>query len=256
MKKFMTIAAMFAAVMMSFSSCEKDNGGKNEGGNNNGGGTTEVCPDCGEDPCVCEEEPTTAITIDGDFSDWDAVQTVGATCAEGAKWTALKSVKVYVDQVYINVLIEVDEAQVTGDAPIDIYINADNSQNPGNNNWLGQSGQDYLLEGAYYADGQVVSFDPGLYPYTGSDQEVEWAWDTVNPLMPDGSGVASGAGTVGKYEIAIIKEMLMGVELGAEFGFGITVSQNWEPVGLLPNDTVTDENTNGANYFLVVKDVK
>ena len=109
-----------------------------------------------------------------------------------------------------------------------------------------------LLEGGYYVEGEVISFDPGLYPYTGSDQEVEWAWDVENPLLAEGNGLASGAGTVAKYELAILIELLNGVELADTFGFGITVSQNWEPVGLLPNDTVTDENTNGAAKFLEV----
>ena len=250
MKKFMTLAAIFAAAMMSFTACEEtkpDNGGTTIDEN--------LCPDCGKDPCECPEEYASPITIDGDFADWDALdasKVASATCATDAKWTALKSVKVYADEVYINVLMEVDADQITSDSPIDIYLNTDNSENPGNNNWLGQSGQDVLLEGGYYVEGEVISFDPGLYPYTGSDQEVEWAWDVENPLLAEGNGLASGAGTVAKYEIAILIELLNGVELADTFGFGITVSQNWEPVGLLPNDTVTDENTNGAAKFLEV----
>ena len=250
MKKFMTLAAIFAAAMMSFTACEETKP-------DNGGTTTDenLCPDCGKDPCECPEEYVSPITIDGDFADWDALdasKVASATCATDAKWTALKSVKVYADEVYINVLMEVDADQITSDSPIDIYLNTDNSDNPGNQNWLGQSGQDVLLEGGYYVEGEVISFDPGLYPYTGSDQEVEWAWDVENPLLAEGNGLASGAGTVAKYELAILIELLNGVELADTFGFGITVSQNWEPVGLLPNDTVTDENTNGAAKFLEV----
>lgn len=63
MKKFMTIAAMFAAVMVSFSSCKKDPAPQ-------GGNTVVTCPDCGEamDDCTCGEFES-AIKIDGDFAD-------------------------------------------------------------------------------------------------------------------------------------------------------------------------------------------
>ena len=254
MKKFMTLAAI-AALMISFASCDEKTPNPNNPDKPNTDQPADVCPDCGKNPCECEPEYASPITIDGNFADWDALdasKVASATCATDAKWTALKSVKVYADEVYINVLMEVDADQITSDCPIDIYLNVDNSVNPGNNNWLGQSGQDVLLEGAYYSEGAVVSYDPGLYPYTGSDQEVEWAWDVENPLLAEGMGLASGAGTVAKYELAILIELLNGVELADTFGFGITVSQDWEPVGLLPNDTVTDENTNGAAEFLKV----
>ena len=93
MKKFMTIAAMFAAVMVSFSSCKKDD--KPQGGN-----TEVTCPDCGEamDDCTCGEFES-AIKIDGDFADWAAVTPVTATCNPDAKWTALTTLKVYTDEM-------------------------------------------------------------------------------------------------------------------------------------------------------------
>ena len=62
MKKIMTLAAMFAAVMMSFSACNpddtkpQDKPGTEQGGEN-------------EDEGNQEEEATAAISIDGDFAD-------------------------------------------------------------------------------------------------------------------------------------------------------------------------------------------
>ena len=97
MKKFMTFAAMFAAVAMSFSACTKDNGDDN-------GKTpeTEVCPDCGEalEDCTCEEEFVSAITVDGKFDDWAAITPLTATCDPDAKYTALETLKVYTDEMY------------------------------------------------------------------------------------------------------------------------------------------------------------
>ena len=58
MKKFMTFAAMFAAVAIAFTACNKEE--KPQGGNN----TTTVCPDCGEDPCTCDDYES-PVKIDG-----------------------------------------------------------------------------------------------------------------------------------------------------------------------------------------------
>ena len=247
MKKIMTLAAMFAAVMMSFTACSPDDTKPQDKPNTEQDGNE----DEGK-----EDEYVSPITIDGEFADWDALdasKVATAECATEAKLTALKSVKVYADAMFINILIEVDADQIAAACPIDIYFNADNSANTAANNWTNQGGQDCLLEGGYFDGTAVSSFDPGCYPYTGAEDVVEWAWDVENPLIAEGSGLASGAGTVAKYELAIMTEMLAGVvDLADTFAMGITVSQDWEPVGLLPNADVTEDNTNGAAPFLTV----
>ena len=120
MKKIMTLAAMFAAVAMTFSACNKeqkpDNGG-NEGGNN----TEQTCPDCGENPCVCEPEYEAPITIDGDFSDWDSVNAAVAYCDPEAKYTALSTFKCYADDVYVFVYFEFVEDEI-GHMFLSMYI--------------------------------------------------------------------------------------------------------------------------------------
>ena len=51
--------------------------------------------------------------------------------------------------------------------------------------------------------------------------------------------------------------MLMGVELGEQFGLGFMIATpDWATVGCLPNVDVTDENPNGKAALLKVTDVK
>ena len=126
MKKFMTLAAIFAAVAMSFSACEKEENKNNGGGNN----TVTTCPDCGEalEDCTCGEF-VSAITIDGEFADWAAVTPVTATCNPDAKWTALETLKVYTDEMYIHIYFEFSEDEIVDLAwvPFHVYINQDNN---------------------------------------------------------------------------------------------------------------------------------
>ena len=247
MKKIMTLAAMFAAVMVSFSSCTKDD--KPQGGNE-----TVTCPDCGEaeEDCTCNDFQA-AIQIDGDFADWAAVTPVSATCNPDAKYTALTTLKVYTDEMYIHVYFEFSDDEIVDRAwvPFHVYINADNNtEGCGDDQWIGQGGQDFLMEGAVLAEDAFCSYNPGLFTYAGVDPAtVEWAWTEV---LPEGSGVASGAGAGNKYELSIMKEMLPGVELASTFGLGVDIQQSWNSVGVLPNTAIADDNANGAVPMLQV----
>ena len=245
MKKFFALAAIFAATMMSFTACEKD-GGKTDGPE------VEVCPDCGQDPCECEEEYVNPITIDGDFADWATVTPVSATCNADAKYTALTALKVYTDEMYIHVYFEFSEDEIADRewVPFHVYINQDNNtEGCGDDQWLGQGGQDWLMEGAVIAN-EFCSYDPGLFKYIGADPAtVEWAWESV---LPEGSGIASGMGSGNKYELSIMKEMIPGLDLAETFGLGVDIQQSWNSVGVLPNTAIADDNANGAVAMLQV----
>ena len=248
MKKFMTLAAMFAAVMVSFSSCNKED--KPQGGGN----TVVTCPDCGEaeEDCTCGDFQA-AIQIDGDFADWAAVTPLTATCNPDAKYTALTTLKVYTDEMYIHIYFEFSDDEIVDRAwvPFHVYINADNNtEGCGDDQWIGQGGQDFLMEGAVLADDAFCSYNPGLFTYAGVDlTTVEWAWTDV---LPEGSGIASGAGAGNKYELSIMKEMVPGMELASTFGLGVDIQQSWNSVGVLPNTAIADDNANGAVPMLQV----
>ena len=249
MKKFMTLAAIFAATMMSFTACE-DTTTPDQGGND-----VVTCPDCGEAEadCTCGEYKA-LVTIDGDFADWaalDASKVSVAKCNADAKWTALETVKVYADEMYINVYFEFSDDEIADRAwvPFHVYINQDASEAAGNDQFLGQGGQDWLLEGAVMADGEFCSYNPALFSYDGAEDTVEWAYGEV---LPEGSGIGSGAGAGNKYEFALMVEMLQGVELSDVFGIGFDIQQSWNSVGVLPNTAIADDNANGAVEMLQV----
>ena len=253
MKKFMTFAAMFAAVAIAFTACNKEE--KPQGDNN----TVVTCPDCGqpEDDCTCNDFEA-AIKIDGDFADWAAVTPITATCDPDAKYTALTTLKVYTDEMYIHVYFEFSEDEIVDLAwvPFHVYINANNNtEGMGDDQWIAQAGQDFLFEGAVIAN-EFCSYDPGLFTYNeehadadGDFTTVDWAWDSV---LPEGSGIATGAGAGNKYELSIMKEMVPGMELAETFGLGVDIQQSWNSVGVLPNTAMTDTNASGAAPMLQV----
>ena len=248
MKKFFALAAIFAATMISFTACEEDKPvgpGPDET-------PADVCEECGKNPCECEPEFVCKITCDGDFADWAAVTPVSATGNADAKYTALSALKVYTDEMYIHIYFEFSDDEIADRewVPFHVYINQDNNtEGCGDDQWLGQGGQDWLMEGAVIAN-EFCSYNPALFSYAGADlATVEWAWTEV---LPEGSGIASGAGNGNKYELSIMKEMIPGLDLADTFGLGVDIQQSWNSVGVLPNTAIADDNADGAVGMLQV----
>ena len=237
---------MFAAVAIAFTACNK------EEKPNNGGNTVVTCPECGEPEadCTCGDYES-PITIDGDFADWNNVAAVTATCNPDAKWTALEKVKVYADAMYINVYFEFSQDELVDleSVPFHIYINEDASEAAGNDQFLGQGGQDWLLEGFVFSGGSFCNYDPYLFSYDGAEDTVEWAYGEV---LPEGTGIGTGAGAGNKYELSIMVEMLQGVQLSDTFTIGFDIQQSWNSVGVLPNTAIADDNANGAAPMLAI----
>jgi len=264
MKKIMTLAAIFAAVMMGISSCNPDDTKPEQKPDTEQPGTEDETPGTeDETPGTEDETPGTedetpaelGIVIDGDFADWDAVPEANlytATCAEEATYTALKVFKVCADADYVNVYFEYDVEQVVDLAwtPIHLYLDADNSAETGGGDAnYSDADAEFMFEGVFAADGDFVSFDPALFHWWGEVGATGWLWTDPNETftdgdgknwgadMPEGSGIAEGAGVVaeGKYELQITKEMAAGVEWADTFGIGIDIQQSWTTVGMLPN---------------------
>ncbi len=251
MKKIMTLAAMFAAVMMGVSSCNPDDtkpqdkpdteqGGENNGDENNGEeGDEYVCP----------------ITIDGDFADWDALtNAVTATCdAENITKAGLKSLKAYADQYFLNVYVEIDHDIISDTTPeignVLMLAFSSSTDKGGYNAW-----SDLCVEYMAYADiytttaGEYASWNGALYLWTGELHAEGWSWDTaVEDLM------ANGAGSGDKYEISIMMDVLGQVmDLDGKILLGAIMQQTWNAAGVLPNAAPTEENANGTAPMLEV----
>ena len=251
MKKVFAILAVAAAICSV--SCQKNNSGKSGGKTPSGGGGEYVQP----------------ITIDGQFEDWaalDASKVATAKCATGAHWTALKTVKVYADPTFVFVYIEWDKEQIKyynnpddpEDAewvPFHVYINNDNDAATGGfSDQFADACIDVLFEGFLTDGDKFASYDPGAYLWVGEAGGSGWGW-TESAVVEAGSGIASGAGVEGKYEIAIVRELIPN-GLTDTFSIGFDIQQGWDSVGVLPNAEATEDNGAGVANSLTVVTVK
>ena len=216
-------------------------------------GQEEVCPDCGENPCVCETEYVSPINVtDGTAADWDkldAKYVATTTHADGASMDGLKSVKVYADEMYINLLVEVNDEVVTDRAwtPFHVYFNADNNAATGGfgDQWI-TADVDVMLETVIYADGAVYPYNPAVFKWWGADGENGWLW--TNPEVPGtsengwGAEVPEGSMPIGtsqaveggKIEIQLMWELIP-ANWADKFTVGFDIQQSWNSVGILPN---------------------
>lgn len=248
MKRIFRFAALAAALAGMFLSCSKENGkGYRPGGDDDD-----------------EEEQTAAITltIDGDFSDWDALpETVNVTTVTTdakASRTALTGAKFCMDENFVYVYFIYDETQITDKSwvPFHVYLDADNSDATGGyGDEFEDADTEFLLETAVFSGGEFISWDPALFKWWGEVGGTGWVWSDPNTehssddlwgaVLGEGSGIASGAGKGNAYELRIIKEMCAGVTFADTIGIGIDIQQNWTSVGVLPNTAVSDSNVNG-----------
>ena len=211
----------------------------------------EKCPDCGENPCVCETEYVSPIDVtDGTAADWDkldAKYVATTTHADGASMDGLKSVKVYADEMYINLLVEVNDDVVTDRAwtPFHVYFNADNDATTGGfgDQWL-TADVDLMLETAIFADG-AAQYNPAVFKWWGGNGESGWLWTDPNGVadetngwgaeIPEGSMPIGNAQMVnGKIEIQLMWELIP-ANWADKFSVGFDIQQSWNSVGILPN---------------------
>jgi hypothetical protein len=228
-------------------------------------------PNPGPDP----DEPVfeSKITVDGDFADWDALDASKVSVAElpalPVKYDALTKVKVYADEMYLNVYFEFDDVAIADRAwtPFHCYINADGNETTGGGDalWAPYCAE-WMLEGIIFVEGEFNSYDPALFPWdeasaTADGVEYGWYWkvegaagdetDNWGALIGENNGLASGAGNGNAYEFQVVREMIPG-EWADTFTIGFDIQQNWSTAGALPILTATDENPDGATTMMSV----
>lgn len=199
-----------------------------------------------------EQEYVQIIKVDDNsLADWNNVPAeylATTTHVEGASMDGLKSVKVYADELYINLLVEVNDEVVTDRAwtPFHVYINADNNAATGGfgDQWITPD-VDVMLETAIFADG-AAQYNPAVFKWWGADGESGWLWtDPENPgtadngwgaVVPEGSMPIGVAQMVdGKIEIQLLWELIPANWAGDKFTIGFDIQQEWSSVGILPN---------------------
>lgn len=213
----------------------------------------EVCEVCGENPCICPGDYVDPINVtDGSAADWDALPAayVASTVhAEGCSMDGLKSVKVYSDEMYLNVLVEVNLEVVTDHewTPFHMYINADGSATTGGyGDEFADADAEVMLETAIYQSG-AVAYNPAVFHWFGEVGGSGWLWTDPNgvadetngwgAIVPEGSlpiGEAQAVNGIGTVEIKLLKELIPAT-WADEFTIGFDIQQSWSSVGILPN---------------------
>lgn len=193
----------------------------------------------GADPTPPVEEDVNTITIDGDFSDWDALAATKvyvAKSSEDSRYLGLKTLKINATSTNINGYLEVNDDIIVPDVSVymNIYLNVDNSISAGNDTWKGQAGIDYMTEGYLMKSNAFVSYDPTVYKYTGAENN--WSW-SVESILSKGKGITMGSGSGNRYEFTIDKAKLSEhqIEIDDTFSLGVIISQNWNTIGALPS---------------------
>ena len=239
MKKFMTLAAMFAAVMVSFTACEDQTTDPTPTPGE------EVCADCGKTPCECEAEPEFAIKIDGDFSDWDNLEGVQvATLPAGdVSYEQLKTFKAYADETFIYVFCEFDPENTLVFVP---YFDLDGNPATGNDSKWSGAGYEAKAEGSVFeeldgpAQGAAHAWDPAFY-YYGDPSDVLDAGLAVTSSVPAAYKNGNWA-----FEASILRELVVDSYAAIfsdtktdSFTFGmIQYDLNWDYIGKLPCKTL------------------
>lgn len=188
---------------------------------------------------------------DSTLADWDnvpAAYLATTTHVEGASMDGLKSVKVYADQMYIFLLVEVNDDVVTDRAwtPFHVYLNTDNSATTGGfaDQWV-TGDVDVMLETAIFADG-AAQYNPAVFKWWGEVGATGWSWTDPEveataengwgALVPEGSSPIGAAQMVdGKVEIQLLRELIPGTWAADKFTVGFDIQQSWSSVGILPN---------------------
>ena len=206
----------------------------------------------GEGPAI--EPFVSLISVeDNSVADWRKVPSqyiASASCAAGAKWTALKNVKVYADKEYINILIEYDPLQITSTdwVPFHVYLNADHSTATGGSvgQWI-DTDIEILMEAAIIENGEHVSYNPGVFEYRGTIGAHEWAWQ---PVSVQDSIIGRSQKIGNRFEIQLSRTSLpiKWDEIGFTIGFDI--QQSWNSVGVLPNNN-SGTNSGKSNMLYV-----
>jgi hypothetical protein len=175
--------------------------------------------------------------------------------------------KVYADEVYINILVEYNPEVIADKewTPLHVYINTDNSAETGgySDQWT-DADADVLLETACFAAGAPNPYNPAVFKWWGEVGGAGWLWtDPDNPGTEDngwGAIVAEGSMPIGNsqlvgetFEIQLLRELIPGTWSEEGFSIGIDIQQNWSSVGMLPNAADAADGTAVLAKKLAVK---
>ena len=201
---------------------------------------------------------------DNSIADWNDLPqqyVFEAVRPSNATFPGLKSVKVYADLIYINILVEPDMSVVIDRewVPFHVFLDADNSNTTGGyGDLFTDANTDLLLETSLWWNNAPYNYNPAVFKWWGEVGGDGWEWidPNVEHDSSDNWGAIIGEDRLpvgvsqyvnGKFEIQILRELLGTVYPmnNTEFGIGFDIQQNWSSVGVLPQVSSTSGNPYG-----------
>ena len=207
-----------------------------------------------------------AITVDGEFEDWSALETGTYTKAVSdpdAPWEGVKEIRCYAtpEKVYYYIQFDADaleeslafeyidsDGNPSAEMHIRLCINTDGEYESGYANYFLEA-YDFIIEGAIADEGHFIEFDGTLHQRIGS-------W---NALMKPGNELVYGTGNGTEYEIWLDRAKFneaantssVPMPMGDEFQTGIRFYNNgWDEFSNMPNSSVEEEAGNGWGYLM------
>ncbi len=189
---------------------------------------------------------------DNSIADWDALdqkKVAVANVTEEPYFPALKQIKVYSDGVYINYLLVFDPELYKNHAGIQdgmhIFIDVDHSAETGGFfDYYADASVDLMFEGALFEGGNPVPYSPTMHRWIGPEggtpdkRTGEWddVWESLGSIKGEsqliGDNIIEGRLIVGLISNDFAEE---------GFGIGFDIQQNWNGVGMLPQQDAVGE---------------
>jgi len=232
MKKFSFM--LLAVAALAFVACDKKKG-------NN--------PDQPDDP---EPTYTSPVTIDGLDTEYASLPNVYvANRPTETEYMGLKVMKVYADEVYINIYAEFDTEYIDitenlGDGefsgkpgvPFHIYFSKDAS-----NGFIGQwNTPSYVLaEGFLFEDGKPAeAYAPSAFSWADAEPSGEWHWNDISTQLVDASKITNNA-----VELRVMIENLPFQAVGQVY-VSLDIQKAWDSTGILPRIEDVEDPESGA----------
>ena len=209
--------------------------------------------------------PAATITIDGDFSDWSALEAgtfAKAVTDPNAPWEAVKEIRCFAQGDKVFYYIKYDEeslaemlASELEELPIRLCINTDDEFESGYTSYF-LEGYDFIVEGNLAENKAFTTYDGTFY------QRIDGWVD----LAPEGSELVNGVGAGCEFEIELDRTvfnqyaaissvpMLMGDHFQTGIRFYTTAATgHWDELSNMPNSDIDEEAGNGYGYLMRVK---
>ena len=203
-----------------------------------------------------------AITVDGEFEDWSALETGTYTKAVSdpdAPWEGVKEIRCYATAEKVYYYIQFDEESLAeafemdpNDMHLRLCINTDGEFESGYPSYFLEA-YDFIIEGTFADGGAFVDFDGEFH------QRFDLTDNKWHSLLAPENGLVTGKGAGIEYEIALdratFNEAANASEfpkpMGDEFQTGIRFYYNgWAEFSNMPNSSVEEEAGNGYGYLM------